>query len=162
MTMRIAFSICCLLTGVIAGLHGPLAQASEQEAVIAPPAALALDGVPAIPASLATGVGRYTEFKPAAFADWHPLRREMLVSRRHRNTTQLYRLAAPGAAPELLTDYPEPVRSASYQPTRGDSYLFRKDTGGNEVYRIYRAEADASPVRPGLPPSRQRTGEFST
>jgi dipeptidyl aminopeptidase/acylaminoacyl peptidase len=113
---------------------------------------LSLENVPPIPAGMASAVGRYTEFKPTAFADWHPVRKEMLVSRRHQNTSQIYRLTAPGAAMELLTDYPEPVRSASYQPTRGDSWLFPKDTGGNEVYRVYQATAagSAEPV-PAVP-----------
>jgi len=116
--------------------------AFAQEANIAPPAALVLDNIPAIPARVAVEVGKYTEFKPTGFSGWHPRRLEMLVSRRHKNTTQIYRLPKPGAALELLTDYPEPVRSASYQPTRGDYFLFGKDSGGNEVFRLYRQTAD--------------------
>lgn len=145
MILRIPVSILYLLTGAFGSLYGAGAGASEAGPVLVPPAALFLENVPSISRRLATDVARYTEFKPTAFADWHPSRKEMLVTRRHQNTTQVYRLAAPGAALELLTDYPEPVRYASYQPTRGGSYLFRKDTGGNEVYRIYRAETAGSP-----------------
>ena len=112
-----------------------------QGANITPPAALSLDGIPSIPASVVADVGKYTEFKPMGFSGWHPTRREMLVSRRYKNTTQIYRLATPGAALELLTDYPEPVRTASYQPTRGDYFLFGKDSGGNEVFRLHRQAA---------------------
>ena len=145
MISRIAFPMIYLLTGAMGSFYGPVASASEGDPVLVPPAALFLENVPSISARLATEVARYTEFKPTTFADWHPRRKEMLVTRRHQNTTQIYRLAAPGAALELLTDYPEPVRYASYQPTRGDSYLFLKDTGGNEVYRIYRADTAGSP-----------------
>lgn len=158
MAMRLAVQILCL-TAAIGSFPWPVANASEGDPLVAPPAALFLENVPPIAASLASEVGRYTEFKPAAFADWHPARKEMLVSRRHQNTVQLFRLAAPGAALELLTDYPEPVRSASFQPTTGNSCLFRKDTGGNEVYRIYRADATGSsgplPAQPITPADRR-------
>lgn len=116
--------------------------AVAQQASITPPAALGLENVPPIPSSLAAEVGKYTEFKPIGLADWHPTRLEMLVSQRHKNTTQIYRLPKPGAALELLTDYPEPVRNATYQPTRGDYLLFGKDSGGNEVFRLYRQAAE--------------------
>ena len=116
--------------------------AVAQQASITPPAALGLENVPPIPLSLAAEVGKYTEFKPIGLADWHPTRLEMLVSQRHKNTTQIYRMSKPGAALELLTDYPEPVRNATYQPTRGDYLLFGKDSGGNEVFRLYRQAAE--------------------
>jgi dipeptidyl aminopeptidase/acylaminoacyl peptidase len=114
------------------------------EETLAPPPALVLDGVPAVPAGLAAELGRYTEFKPTGFSSWHPRRLEMLVSRRYNNTAQIYRLAAPGAQAELLTDYTEPVRGASYQPATGEYFLFGKDSGGNEVFRLYRNDAGGS------------------
>lgn len=136
-TVRIAFRLLAVLALGLAQAGVVLAQ----EPNITPPAALGLDNIPPIPLRLATEVQQYTEFKPTGFTGWHPKRMEMLVSRRHKNTTQIYRLPAPGAVLELLTDYPEPVRHASYQPTRGDFTLFSKDTGGNEVFRLYRAGA---------------------
>ena len=115
--------------------------ALAQEPSVTPPAALGLDNIPSIPVSIAAEVGKYTEFKPIGFSGWQPMRMEMLVSRRYKNTTQIYRLSSPGAELELLTDYPEPVRTASYQPTRGDYFLFGKDSGGNEVFRLHRQAA---------------------
>ena len=126
-----------LLTIAFIGLS-PIGLALAQAPLVNPPAALGLENIPAIAQSVATDVGKYTEFKPTGFSGWHPARMEMLVSRRHKNTTQIYRLASPGAALELLTDYPEPVRDASYQPTKGDYFLFGKDSGGNEVFRLYK------------------------
>lgn len=118
--------------------------ASAQDAVLPPPAALVMENVPAVPASLAAQVAKYTEFKPTAFTGWHPTKMEMLLSRRHKNTPQMYRLTKPGGQMELLTDYSEPVRSASYLPPDGKSYVFGKDTGGNEVLRVYRREFGAA------------------
>ena len=125
--------------------------ANAQDAVLPPPAALVMENVPAVPASLAAQVAKYTEFKPTSFTSWHPTKMEMLLSRRHKNTPQMYRLPKPGGQMELLTDYPEPVRSASYLAPEGKLYVFGKDTGGNEVVRIYRREfgaADAIPLTP--------------
>jgi dipeptidyl aminopeptidase/acylaminoacyl peptidase len=125
--------------------------ANAQDAVLPPPAALVMENVPAVPASLAAQVAKYTEFKPTSFTGWHPTKMEMLLSRRHKNTPQMYRLPKPGGQMELLTDYPEPVRSASYLAPEGKLYVFGKDTGGNEVVRIYRREfgaADAIPLTP--------------
>ncbi|TSA14609.1 MAG: S9 family peptidase [Betaproteobacteria bacterium] len=116
-----------------------LSTEAPAEDILASPPALVLDGLPPVPARLAADVGRYTEFKPTAFSSWHPQRLEMLIARRHKNTTQIHRLSAPGAELELRTDYAEPVRSASYQPTTGGYYLFGKDSGGNEVFRLHRS-----------------------
>ena len=94
-----------------------LAQTSGEASVaLPPPAALVLDAVPPVPATLAADVARYTEYKPTGFASWHPKRMEMLVARRHQNTAQLFALTAPGAKMELRTDFAEPVRGASRQP----------------------------------------------
>lgn len=138
---------------IIAGffLLGGATAAIANQPVLPAPAAMVLENVPPVPASIAAQVVKYTEFKPTAFSNWHPTRLEMLISRRHKNTPQMYRLAKPGAELELLTDYPEPVRGASYEPKSGQFYVFAKDTGGNEVFRGYRrafAGGDAVPITP--------------
>ena len=116
---------------------------------VPPPAALLLQGVPPVPQSVADAVARYTDFAGHALLDWHPTRREMLVGHRPPggNTTQLYRLAGPLAEPELLTDGPEPVAGAWYEPLDGRSIVLARGTGGNEVYQLYRLDL----------PSRQQT-----
>ena len=108
--------------------------------VLTPPAALVMENVPPVAASLAAQVNKYTEFKPTSFTSWHPSKLEMLLVRRHKNTPQIYRLAKPGATVELLTDYPEPVRAASYDRKAARFYVFGKDTGGNEVFRGWRRD----------------------
>lgn len=127
------------------------AQQAAPETTVAPPAAMVLENVPPVRASLASQVAKYNEFKPTSFASWHPTRLEMIVSRRHENTPQLFRVAKPGAPLELMTDYAEPVRSAQYEPRHGKFYVFGRDTGGNEVFRAYRrnaGSADAIPITP--------------
>jgi dipeptidyl aminopeptidase/acylaminoacyl peptidase len=117
-----------------------LPAAHARDAVVEPPKALVMEIVPPVPAALAERVAKYTDFRPTGFSGWHPTRLEMLVVRRHKNTPQVFRVARPGAEPELLTDYPEPVRGASYDPVAGRYILFGKDTGGNEVFRGYRRD----------------------
>lgn len=131
------------------------AQNAAQQASVAPPAAMVLENVPPVAASLASRVAQYNEFRPTSYASWHPTKLEMIVARRHNNTPQLFRVAKPGAPLQLLTDYAEPVRSAQYEPRQGKFYVFGRDTGGNEVFRAYRRDAalkpgssDAIPVTP--------------
>ncbi|MCE2988648.1 MAG: prolyl oligopeptidase family serine peptidase [Burkholderiales bacterium] len=134
------------------------APAATTAALVTPPAALVLDGVPPVPKSVADQVAAYTDFRPTGFASWHPTKLEMVISRRHKNTPQIYRLSAPGATAELMTDYAEPVRAGSYAPLSGKYYLFGKDTGGNEVNRVWRkdvgAAADSESV--GITPANKR------
>jgi dipeptidyl aminopeptidase/acylaminoacyl peptidase len=106
---------------------------------------LVVEGVPPIPASLADDVWRYTEFRSAAFSSWHPTRHEMLISTRFGNTNQAHLVKVPGGARTQMTFFPERVAGAQFEPTRGESFLFSKDIGGNEQFQIYRYDfADGS------------------
>jgi dipeptidyl aminopeptidase/acylaminoacyl peptidase len=127
------------------------AGATAQEALLAPPAAMVLENVPAVPASVASQVAKYNEFKPTSMASWHPARLEMILVRRHNNTPQLFRLTKPGGPMELLTDYPEPVRGAEYEPRQGKFYVFAKDVGGNEVFRAWRRDVAGGAAVPITP-----------
>src|ERR1700692_2458497 len=53
---------------------------SPQEAVVPPNENLIVEGVPPIPKSLADQADRYTNFRSAFFASWHPTKREMLIA----------------------------------------------------------------------------------
>jgi dipeptidyl aminopeptidase/acylaminoacyl peptidase len=120
--------------------------AAAQEAVLTPGENLVVQGVPPIPASLAAEVRRYTESRAAAFLDWHPERRELLVSTRFGNVAQVHRVAAPGGARAQLTFFDEPIRTAVYHPRDGRSFLFLKDVGGDEFSQIYRYDPDGRTV----------------
>jgi Tol biopolymer transport system component len=103
---------------------------------------LVLQGIPPIPASVVQDVARYADFRGHGFVDWHPSRREMLVSHRKAgaSTPQIYRLAAPMGELEQLTDFAEPVWQASYEPRTGDSIVFERSSGGDEASQIYRLD----------------------
>ena len=113
--------------------------------VVEPNANLLVEGIPAIPQSLAARIGGYSDFRGHSFADWHPVRREMLVSHRAAgsNVNQLFLLTAPDAPLQRLTDFPEPISGGSFDPIGGRFVIYSRDTGGNEAARIYRLDLDS-------------------
>ena len=79
-----------ILMMVAAILLAGVAEASAQDAVVAPAENLVVDGVPKIPASLAETAGRYGSYRFAVVSDWHPTRREMLIRTRFADTPQVH------------------------------------------------------------------------
>ena len=119
---------------LLAGLTGLGAESGD----VVPGANLVVDGVPKIDAAIAERVGRYTEFRSANLAAWHPTRREVLITTRFADTSQVHRVKMPGGDRTQLTFFPERVTFASYQPVRGDFFVFGKDKGGDEFTQLYR------------------------
>ncbi|HTL88405.1 MAG TPA: prolyl oligopeptidase family serine peptidase [Leptolyngbya sp.] len=109
-----------------------------QAADIMPSDNLVVEGIPPIPASLAQTVDRYTQFRSAGLVSWHPERREMLIATRFGDVPQVHRVAFPLGSRQQMTFFAEPVYRASYQPTKGDYFVFSKDIGGNEFSQLYR------------------------
>lgn len=121
------------------------AQTVEGAGLLAPNANLKADGMPGIAARIADRVAPYTEFRGHSFVDWHPKEPVMLV--RHReagaNTAQIFRLSAPGGSLEKLTDFPDPVGAASFNPVHGQYIVYARDSGGNEATQIFRMDLDS-------------------
>lgn len=99
---------------------------------------LVVDGIPPIPADLPDQVGRYTESRAASFQDWHPTRAEMLITTRFGDTAQIHQVTQPGGARTQLTFFPDRVDGGSFEPTKGDYFVFVKGAGGNEFNQNYR------------------------
>ena len=112
--------------------------ARGQDRTVTPGPTLVVEGVPAIPAALADDVRRYTESRSASFVDWHPTRREILVSTRFANAAQIHHVAMPGGDRKQLTFFDEPITQASFEPVAGRYFVFPKDVGGNEFRQLYR------------------------
>ncbi len=111
---------------------------SPLDSTLAPNENLVLKGIPPIPNTLAETIERYTEFRSASLASWHPTQREMLISTRFGNTTQAHHVKFPLGSRRQLTFFPERISGATYQPTQGDYFVFSKDLGGNEFRQNYR------------------------
>lgn len=118
---------------------------AQRPDTVVPAENLVLRGIPGLPAALREDVRRYTEFRSAAVVDWHPLRRELLISTRFGNTAQLHRVASPGGARAQLTFFDEPVGEAAWSPD-GRFLVLGRDAGGNEFSQLYRQEVPGGRV----------------
>lgn len=114
--------------------------------IIAPNEHLAAENIPPIPATLADRVRRYTEFRAASLASWHPTRREMLISTRFADTAQVHWVKLPLGARYQLTFYSERVGGAVFEPKEGNYFVFSKDIGGNEFRQNFRYDLDSGEV----------------
>ena len=110
------------------------------EPVLTPGPNLTVEGVPPIPSALAESLRRYTESRAALFADWHPVRREMLIRTRFADTAQVHSVAFPGGDRQQKTFFADTVGAALYDPADGAFFVFSKDTGGNEFAQNYRLD----------------------
>jgi dipeptidyl aminopeptidase/acylaminoacyl peptidase len=116
------------------------------EANVPLPANLKAEGIPAIPSSLMEQLSRYNESRSAWLLDWHPIKREILISTRFGDVSQVHQVAMPGGARTQLTFFPDRVLGASYQPKTGESFVFMKDVGGGEFYQIFRQDANTGNI----------------
>jgi len=128
---RIALLVSLLLS--------PLSFAAEPPVkTLTPGDNLVIDGIPPIPMELVEQIGRYTESRSGVFQDWHPGKAEMLITTRFGDTNQVHRVAMPLGARTQLTFFPDRIDGASYEPTKGDYFVFTKGVGGNEFNQNYR------------------------
>ncbi len=125
---------CLRLLAIIFLATAAFTQSDE----IVPNENLVVEGIPKIPRAVADSVSRYSEFRAAGFASWHPLKREMLIETRFADTNQIHEVKFPGGARSQLTFFPDRAGGALYQPVTGASFLFTKDVGGGEFFQIYR------------------------
>ncbi|MBC8056966.1 MAG: S9 family peptidase [Rhizobiales bacterium] len=142
--MKLLICVAALAAALTGCSSAPLSPTTT----IAPNANLVAQGIPPIPARIAEQVAKYTDFTGHAFVDWHPTRREMLVSHRlpGASVPQLFRIDAPMARPEQLTDDADPVRNARYEPREGRYIVFTRGSGGDEQYKIYRLDLPGKQV----------------
>ncbi len=120
---------------------------------ITPASNLVIENIPPIPEALTKKVAAYTQFKPSSIIAWHPQDGSILVRMRLNDSNQLHLVKAPGAKPEPLTDFPDAVSNATFQPTKGEYLLFTRATGGDEIFRIYRLDLASKLVTPVSPKS---------
>ncbi len=113
---------------------------------VLPPEALVMENMPAVPIEIAEATKKYTEAKPVGGGSWHPIKREMLASKRASNTTQVHYLATPMGEVKQLTDFPDGVGGGSWQPTTGKYFLFFKASGGNEIAQLHRYDMDGGKI----------------
>jgi len=120
--------------------------AFSQSDEIVPNENLVAEGIPKIPTSLAETVERYNNFRGASLDSWDPVKREMLISTRFGDTSQVHLVKMPGGARTQLTFYADRVAEAQYPPTKDDFFVLSKDVGGGEFFQIYRYDVATGDV----------------
>jgi dipeptidyl aminopeptidase/acylaminoacyl peptidase len=101
------------------------------------PSNMVQEGVPPVPTTLADLLDKFTFFRAASLHSWHPVRLEMLMGTTFGQTTQIHRLEKPLGTRTQLTFARERSGGASFQPTKGEFFLFNRDEGGNENYQKF-------------------------
>ena len=152
---RRSFALSALALSALAAV--PTLHAQTAADTVVAPAALFIQNIPAVPKTLAERMAAYTEFRGHGFADWHPIKAEMLVGHRAAgaSTPQLFRLDTAMGELKPVTQGPEPANGGSYEPKAGRFIVFSRASGGNEVTQIFRQGFDgASAVQ--LTPSDER------
>src|SRR5690349_12892002 len=103
--MKRHLSVLVLLLASFAFAQNPAA--GTQPSTIRPGDNLVVENIPPIPASIVEKANQYAEFRTAAFGDWNPMRREMLITTRFADVPQIHMLKMPGGARTQLTFFPD-------------------------------------------------------
>ena len=105
---------------------------------------LVLQDIPPVPVSLARDVARYTQGRAAEILAWHPFRREMLIATWFCNTAQVFQVTFPrGARTQLTFNEDRSTAGVSYDPVKGDFFIYIRDQGGDQNFQIYRHDFDS-------------------
>ena len=96
---------------------------------------LLVDGVPEIPAELASRLQQYQNTRSAHLLGWAGDR--LLITTRFGDTSQLHQVRSPMGARQQITFFDEPVTQA-YVPTgAAHGFIYARDTGGSEFYQLF-------------------------
>lgn len=133
-----------------------LAQSAVQTRTIG---SATLENVPAIPDDVKAAVQRYQNYREAVFRDWLP-DGSILITTRFGATTQLHRVASPGAARTQITFFDEPVADAEVTPSTS-RFVLQRDTGGDEWFQLYTMGLTGEPVSLTEPKTRNQSYAFS-
>ncbi len=100
---------------------------------------LVLEGVPeVIPQNIIDRFKQYQNTRFAAFRDWTPDGKGILIGSRFADVSQVHRVDMPGGARHQLTFFDEPVRGAAVPDDENlKGFLFRKDLGGSEQFQLF-------------------------
>ena len=104
------------------------------------PAAIVVDGVPAVPADVFAELRRYQNTRAARLLGW--MDGGLLISTRFGDTTQLHRVAEPLGMRAQVTFFDEPVSAAGVNPGTRDGFVYLKDSGGSEFYQLFFFDAE--------------------
>lgn len=119
---------------------------SAQQTAIPVAENLITENIPALSPMLIGECKNYTESRGASLVAWHPLKKEVLISTRFGNSNQLHYVKGPGGDRKQITFFDEPISTATFEPLKGDYFVFLKDNGGNEFSQLYRFDLSTNKI----------------
>lgn len=99
---------------------------------------LLASGVPEIPPELRKRVLQYLESRAANLMDVSHDGKQVLISTRFADTSQLHVVEQPMGARFQLTFTPEPINTAHFHPKDPNILFFLQDVGGGEFFQVFR------------------------
>ncbi len=117
---------------------------------------LVMEGLPEIPDSVKERLRQYQNVRTHGFQDWTD--EGILISTRFGEVSQIHEVTTPLGARKQITFYSEPVGGASAAPD-GKSFVFSKDTGGDEFFQAYRYDMETGETQAFTEPG-TRNGSF--
>jgi len=97
---------------------------------------LVMEDIPPIPAEIVTDLNRYQNVRSAGFRDWTADSKNIYISTRFGDVSQIHKVDVPGGARRQITFFDEPVGGLTRQPG-GDSLIFSRDAGGSEFAQLF-------------------------
>ena len=95
-----------------------------EEPIFQPNENLLTDGIPPIPAEIASQAGRYTEYRQALLASWGPAADQMLILTRFADTRQVHLVKFPGGARKQLTFFPDGIADATFPEQPANYFVY--------------------------------------
>jgi acetyl esterase/lipase len=100
------------------------------------PAAIEADNVPPIPDELWQRLRQYQNMRGAAFEDFSPDGKGILIATRFGNSVQLHRVYEPAGRREQITFFDEPVGGRFLPKAQDGAILMTMSHGGDENHQI--------------------------
>ena len=104
---------------------------------------LVMENIPEIPQAVKEKLRQYQNVRTHGFADWAG--EGVLIGTRFGEVSQIHHVKTPMAARRQVTFYDEPIGGALMSPA-GGSFVFSKDTGGDEFYQGYLFDLESGDV----------------
>jgi dipeptidyl aminopeptidase/acylaminoacyl peptidase len=117
-------------------LAAPAGLAQSPSNAVPAPESIVARHVPPIPRQVVEELLPYENTRSAAFADWHPQERRLLVLTRFAQATQLHEVAVPLGTRSQITFYDEPVTHGAYRPGNPAQVVVSLNAAGAENYQL--------------------------
>ncbi|MBC7998353.1 MAG: S9 family peptidase [Leptolyngbya sp.] len=135
--MKVSRPLLLIFTLATSAIINTPSFSESSESILPFPENFVVDGIPAPSKSLVKEIEPYNNFRYADLQSWHPEKREMLITTRFSDISQIHLVKFPGGARTQLTFFKDLPNLAAFEPTSGELFTFEKDNDGNENSQKY-------------------------